>query len=201
MDSFAGSPQDPQSLHKYLYAHNNPVNNIDPSGRFPWIKVVAVVAIIMAALIGIDWLIGGPVYRYRVGLGHPSIKDEDIVVAIKGFRRGTEELDDIIEPLENCPVTFVDLNEKLKERGVVQVGEMLVGVVGVGRERSPGYKRIINYFESFTWNLFHPGARQHGSWMLGGVHPYIPSKAEVKRMNIIIHELELEAKQRGISGY
>ena len=33
MDPFAGSPQDPQSLHKYLYVHNNPVNGIDPSGR------------------------------------------------------------------------------------------------------------------------------------------------------------------------
>ena len=33
-DPFAGSPQDPQSLHKYLYCHNNPVNNIDPSGQF-----------------------------------------------------------------------------------------------------------------------------------------------------------------------
>ena len=33
MDSFAGSPQDPQSLHKYLYCHANPVNGIDPNGQ------------------------------------------------------------------------------------------------------------------------------------------------------------------------
>ncbi len=33
MDTYPGSPQDPQSLHKYLYAHNNPINAIDPSGR------------------------------------------------------------------------------------------------------------------------------------------------------------------------
>ena len=32
MDPFAGNNQDPQSLHKYLYAHNNPVNGADPSG-------------------------------------------------------------------------------------------------------------------------------------------------------------------------
>ncbi len=32
MDPFAGNNRDPQSLHKYLYAHCNPVNNIDPSG-------------------------------------------------------------------------------------------------------------------------------------------------------------------------
>ena len=34
MDPFAGSQSDPQSLHKYLYCHNNPINAIDPSGRF-----------------------------------------------------------------------------------------------------------------------------------------------------------------------
>jgi RHS repeat-associated protein len=33
MDSFEGSSQDPLSLQKYLYAADNPVNNIDPSGN------------------------------------------------------------------------------------------------------------------------------------------------------------------------
>jgi hypothetical protein len=33
MDPFTGNNQDPQSLHKYLYAHCNPINNIDPSGE------------------------------------------------------------------------------------------------------------------------------------------------------------------------
>jgi len=32
MDPFAGNNQDPQSLHKYLYCHANPVNGIDPTG-------------------------------------------------------------------------------------------------------------------------------------------------------------------------
>jgi RHS repeat-associated protein len=33
MDQFAGVQSDPQSLHKYLYAHANPVMNVDPSGE------------------------------------------------------------------------------------------------------------------------------------------------------------------------
>jgi RHS repeat-associated protein len=32
MDPYAGNTQDPQSLHKYLYCHANPVNGLDPSG-------------------------------------------------------------------------------------------------------------------------------------------------------------------------
>lgn len=34
MDPFAGNNRDPQSLHKYLYVHCNPVNGIDPTGEF-----------------------------------------------------------------------------------------------------------------------------------------------------------------------
>jgi RHS repeat-associated protein len=34
LDPFAGNYSDPQSLHKYLYCHANPVNAIDPSGMF-----------------------------------------------------------------------------------------------------------------------------------------------------------------------
>lgn len=33
MDTFAGNQQNPQTLHKYIYAANNPVNRIDPSGH------------------------------------------------------------------------------------------------------------------------------------------------------------------------
>ncbi len=46
MDPFAGNSQDPQTLHKYLYVHNNPINNIDPSGEFTTIQIMTVGAII-----------------------------------------------------------------------------------------------------------------------------------------------------------
>jgi len=32
IDPFGGNYSDPQSLHKYLYCHANPINNVDPSG-------------------------------------------------------------------------------------------------------------------------------------------------------------------------
>lgn len=34
VDPFFGNLKDPQSLHKYLYTHANPINRIDPSGLF-----------------------------------------------------------------------------------------------------------------------------------------------------------------------
>ncbi|HML74991.1 MAG TPA: choice-of-anchor K domain-containing protein [Anaerohalosphaeraceae bacterium] len=45
-DPFAGNGTDPQSLHKYLYCHANPVNGIDPSGELTLNEVVTVTTII-----------------------------------------------------------------------------------------------------------------------------------------------------------
>ena len=39
MDAFGGIASDPQSLHKYLYCHSDPVNRIDPTGMFPEFSV------------------------------------------------------------------------------------------------------------------------------------------------------------------
>ena len=34
LDPFAGNMHDPQSLHKYLYVHGDPINRLDPTGKF-----------------------------------------------------------------------------------------------------------------------------------------------------------------------
>jgi RHS repeat-associated protein len=39
-DPFPGLPTLPQTLNPYAYALNNPVNLVDPSGRFPWIMLL-----------------------------------------------------------------------------------------------------------------------------------------------------------------
>ncbi|MCJ7617179.1 MAG: hypothetical protein MUO43_11650 [Desulfobacterales bacterium] len=44
-DPFAGNTQDPQSLHKYLYCHNNPINAIDPTGHFTLLGLLFVFSI------------------------------------------------------------------------------------------------------------------------------------------------------------
>jgi RHS repeat-associated protein len=67
-DPFAGNNRDPQSLHKYLYAHNNPVNGIDPSGQFSImnVSVTMVIAIV---------LISSPNIANAPGPGDPTSPD------------------------------------------------------------------------------------------------------------------------------
>jgi RHS repeat-associated protein len=50
VDPYAGNTQDPQSLHKYTYCHNNPVNAIDPSGQFT-INTQLIVTFLRATLL------------------------------------------------------------------------------------------------------------------------------------------------------
>ncbi|MGL6196748.1 MAG: RHS repeat domain-containing protein [Thermoguttaceae bacterium] len=45
LDPFFGNLSDPQSLHKYLYTHGDPVNGIDPTGHF--VQTICVAAIQM----------------------------------------------------------------------------------------------------------------------------------------------------------
>ena len=55
MDDFSGDNYDPQSLHKYLYAYCDPINNIDPTGRATLADVLATSMIIgsmMGSIIG-----------------------------------------------------------------------------------------------------------------------------------------------------
>ena len=40
-DTYEGSPEEPASLHKYLYTQANPVNRIDPSGLFSLTEISA----------------------------------------------------------------------------------------------------------------------------------------------------------------
>ncbi|RDH83493.1 MAG: hypothetical protein DIZ77_16230, partial [endosymbiont of Seepiophila jonesi] len=47
MDPVAGDPQSPISLHRYLYANDNPVNYVDPTGEFTLAEMMIVQGIRM----------------------------------------------------------------------------------------------------------------------------------------------------------
>lgn len=63
MDPFAGDSQDPQSLHKYLYVHGDPIQGVDPSGlQFSVAGLgvsISIGATLGGTLGGIDAALGG----------------------------------------------------------------------------------------------------------------------------------------------
>ncbi len=58
MDDYAGNNSDPQSLHKYLYVHANPVNGIDPTGNFESIVGIMAATSIRSILVSIQGTVG-----------------------------------------------------------------------------------------------------------------------------------------------
>lgn len=65
LDDFAGNNQDPQSFHKYLYTHADPVNGFDPTGQFSLGSLIS--ATVTGGIVG---GIGGA----AVGAVHGGIK-------------------------------------------------------------------------------------------------------------------------------
>jgi len=49
-DTIVQAPFNPQTLNRYTYCNNNPLNYVDPSGHFPWIA--AIIGAIIGALTG-----------------------------------------------------------------------------------------------------------------------------------------------------
>jgi hypothetical protein len=51
LDPFSGNLQDPQSLHKYLYVHGDPIQGIDPTGLSPNVSASTLAAIGIAGIL------------------------------------------------------------------------------------------------------------------------------------------------------
>jgi RHS repeat-associated protein len=67
LDPYAGNNEDPQSLHKYLYCHANPVNRIDPLGTFSMAGTLTVISTIMSVMSKVMTGLTVAVYGYRSG--------------------------------------------------------------------------------------------------------------------------------------
>jgi RHS repeat-associated protein len=90
MDDFAGNNQDPQSLHKYLYCHNNPINGIDPSGRqmFNWVGFNLLTLLVVVAILVVAFVICYRFFRpLRMMSGAQPIDQEVLADATVEMRR------------------------------------------------------------------------------------------------------------------
>jgi RHS repeat-associated protein len=72
LDPFFGNLEDPQSLHKYLYAHADPINGIDPSGNM---SMSCAIAINIAIGIGVGSSAGALLGYIDARLGGSSHSD------------------------------------------------------------------------------------------------------------------------------
>jgi hypothetical protein len=84
-DSYEGISSDPQSLHKYLYGHGNPISNIDPSGHISvgglfWGAIGVIATIATIATIGPRVL-----DQFRSTLPPVNIVDQPVIVEGTGW--------------------------------------------------------------------------------------------------------------------
>ncbi len=66
MDSFEGFDTDPQSLHKYTFNHNDPVNRRDPSGHYSMVEMSLVSGLAPLVRMTLDHISAG-VYNFSHG--------------------------------------------------------------------------------------------------------------------------------------
>jgi len=78
-DPFAGSLQDPQSLHKYLYAHDNPINNTDPTASIFRRSMKLWPANGSACCLGFSGV------GQEIGAGLPKTDERTIITIQQGF--------------------------------------------------------------------------------------------------------------------
>jgi RHS repeat-associated protein len=109
MDSYEGDKSSPQSLHKYQYAENDPVNRLDPSGNISYIEQMVVIGAVSLMAAELAYL-GVEGARENGGRGwsaiHPDPNSPHLTAnhhAVR-IRNATKSLDDMFDRLRNLNV-------------------------------------------------------------------------------------------------
>lgn len=90
MDPWAGSPFDPPSLHRYVYAANKPTNSVDPTGKFEFSLLGMTSSVSISNVVrAIAHIMPGAAFGAIDGSLRAQLKNEDWVVGgLKGMRVG-----------------------------------------------------------------------------------------------------------------
>ena len=146
-DPFGGSSGDPQSLHRYTYAHADPINKIDPSGEFTLIEVLLVTVILTGLAIIADQIvrnidfkrIRGNVQTQRRNalraearnLATPDEDDCAAFIQLVGFAiRSTRQSQEFVERVRR-EIGAVPESEYQAESAIV-MGDLFAVLIGEG---------------------------------------------------------------------
>jgi RHS repeat-associated protein len=149
MDAHPGSPLDPPSLHRYLYAHADPVNKRDPTGRFTLSEISISTAnqaraaylnlraafLVGGSAVGRMWNVFGDIAeraaRQVLTLWNPSVQPEIALIA-------NRRLDNLI--IFANRVMFLEVKYSLPRK----MGDALVRLVGqVAAANATGRGQVV----------------------------------------------------------
>jgi RHS repeat-associated protein len=143
IDSFKGNNDDPQSLHKYEYAHNDPVNNSDPLGQWTIGELVLDICI----------------YAWGVAMAHPILATALVLAAGVAF----PEMQDAFPPGSPGPFDEIaDFGAAI--RGLVNNGYVKKTTTTVIRGIPRGAYRAYQGGKEAFLKTLREGARRQGRW-------------------------------------
>ena len=107
LDPYQGNRHDPASLHKYMYANANPVNNVDPTGMFSLGETSSSLYVlnIMDGTVGLNYAL---IFQMMMGAGSAIRLSYSIVDMVTAFFI-THNAETFLHAAANGTLAFVDL--------------------------------------------------------------------------------------------
>ena len=153
-DSVIPNVYDPQSLNRYSYVQNNPVNRVDPSGHIA-VSALIVIGIVLFKVVDWGWT-AYDAYRDTKTLNDPAASDLDKKVA--GFSLGLGVVMEVAEPDEFLPVSLPldDIGRKIATKKFKK--ELIQNADEI--KKIPIEKLYGHKTDDF-FNIFRKGAKSH----------------------------------------
>lgn len=129
-DSFLGSIDEPPSLHRYLYANDNPTRFVDPTGHAAKDWIWGIEGEVERGAKATARMVLGPL-RPAFNIAERSIREKSVVAGVKGEIRDTFNQFGAMDTAERYYKEGAGLPRAALEGGREHVANMVAGVVPV----------------------------------------------------------------------